>query len=170
MRVFAIWLAVALLMIAILVVRLPLSGQVTLQMGDVAPRDIVAPRQAAYVSDIQTEQRRTLAANAVADAYDPPQARIGRQQLILASQILDYITSVRRDSYADPATKAANIRAIVGLDLPASVINRLLVLPEATWERVAGEVPVVLEQAMRADIRENNLADERRNVAARPHR
>jgi cyclic-di-AMP phosphodiesterase PgpH len=167
LRVFAIWLVVALLMIVILVVRLPLSGQVTLQMGDVAPRDIVAPRQATYVSEIQTEQRRTLAANAVADAYDPPQARIGRQQLILASQILDYITSVRSDSYADPATKTAHIQAIVGLDLPASVINRVLVLPEATWERVAGEVPVVLEQAMRADIRENNLADERRKVAAR---
>lgn len=167
LRVFAIWLVVALLMIAILVVRLPLSGQVTLRVGDVAPRDIVAPRQATYLSDIQTEQRRTLAANAVADAYDPPQARIGRQQLLLASQILDYITSVRSDSYADNAAKTDYIRAIVGLDLPASVINRILVLPEAMWERVAGEVPVVLEQAMRADIRENNLADERRKVAAR---
>ncbi len=163
----AIWLAVALVMIGILVTRLPLSGQVTLQVGDVAPRDIVAPRQATYLSDIQTEQRRALAANAVADAYDPPQARIGRQQLLLASQILDYITSVRRDSYADAEAKTAYIRAIVGLDLPASVINRILALPEATWERVASEVPVVLEQAMRADIRENNLADERRKVAAR---
>ena len=57
--------------------------------------DVMAPRQVTYVSEILTKQRHDLAANAVPEVYDPPQARIGRQQLTLANQILDFIASVR---------------------------------------------------------------------------
>jgi putative nucleotidyltransferase with HDIG domain len=46
-------------------------------------------------------------------------------------------------------------------------VNRIVTLPGPAWERVAGEVQVVLERAMREEIRENTLADERRKVAAR---
>ena len=63
--------------------------------------------------------------------------------------------------------KAASIKAIEGLDLPDPVVNRIVTLPAASWERVAAEIQVVLERAMREEIRENNLADERRKVAAR---
>lgn len=166
-QVLIVWAVSVALITAILVVRLPVTGQVVLNVGDVAPRDIVAPRQATYVSQILTEQRRTLAANSVPDVYDPPQARVGRQQLTLASQILDFINSVRADSYADLALKASYLRAITRLDLPQQTIDRILSLPDPAWERVAAEVQIVLERAMREEIRETNLADERRKVPAR---
>ena len=167
LRVLLIWVALIVLVTLVLVVRLPLSGQVTLRVGDVAPRDLIAPRQITYVSQIQTEQRRDMAANAVSEVYDPPQARIGRQQLIVAGQIIDYINTVRADSFADAAAKAKAIKAIDGLDLPDAVVDRIVTLPGPAWERVAAEIPVVLERAMREEIRENTLADERRKVAAR---
>lgn len=166
-RVGAIWLATLAVITAVLAVRLPFTGQVTLQVGDVAPRDIIAPRQITYISEILTEQRRTAAANAVGEVYDPPQARIGRQQLALTVQILDYIASVRSDSFADAQLKASYIAAITALDLPQAIIDRIVALPGPAWDRVAAEIQVVLERAMREEIRENNLADERRKVAAR---
>ncbi len=166
-RGLALWLVTALLSIVILVVRLPLSGQVTLQVGDVAPADVVAPRQVTFVSELLTQQRRDLAANAVTDVYDPIQARIGRQQLTLANQILDFIGTVRSDTYADLPAKAAYLRALKGVDLPAEVITRTLTVSGPTWDRVADEAQTVLDRAMREEIRENGLADERRKVPAR---
>ncbi len=167
LRVLLVWLIAVALMVLILVVRLPVSGQVQVQVGDVAQRDVAAPRQVTYVSEVLTEQRRTMAANAVPDVYDPPQARVGRQQLTLANQILDFIASVRSDSYAEVTRKAEYLAAINRLNLSPQVVNRILSLPGPAWERVAAEVQVVLERAMREEIRENNLADERRKVPAR---
>ena len=167
LRVLFTWLALIVLVTLILVIRLPLSGQVTLDVGDVAPRDIVAPRQATYVSDVQTNQRREMAANSVGEAYDPPQARIGRQQLTLSGQILEYINSVRADGFADPTAKMASIRAIDALDLPDAVVDQIVTLPGPAWESIAAEIQIVLERAMREEIRENTLSDERRKVAAR---
>ena len=166
-RVLGGWLLSVLAVILILVARMPFTGQVSVREGDVATREIIAPRQTTYVSEILTEQRRDMAANAVADVYDPPQARVGRQQLALAGQILEYIVTVRSDSYADSATKSAYLKAIAGLSLSPEVLDRIVALPPPAWERVAAEVPVVLDRAMREEIRENSLADERRKVGAR---
>ena len=166
-RVLAGWLLSVLAIILILVARVPFTGQVIVQEGDVAARDIIAPRQITFVSEILTQQRRDMAANAVADVYDPPQARVGRQQLALAGQILEYIATVRSDSYADAAAKSAYLKAISGLSLSPEVLDHIVALAAPDWERLAAEVPVVLERAMREEIRENNLADERRKVSAR---
>lgn len=167
LRVLFVWAISVALIVLILVVHLPTSGQVTARLGDVAQRDIVAPRQAAYVSDALTEQRRALAANSVSDVYDPPQARVGRQQFTLSGQILEFIASVRSDSFADSALKTEYIKAIAKLDLSPQVVERIVSLSNPGWEQVASEVQVVLERAMREEIRENNLADERRKVPAR---
>ncbi len=166
-RVLSLWLLTGLLSVVILIVPMPFSSQVQLQVGDVAPFDVFAPRQVTYVSEVLTRQRRDLAANAVPEVYDPPQARIGRQQLTLTNHILDFVASVRADSYADLPTKAAYIRAITAIDLPREVVSRTLTLPNPAWERVSGEIQSVLERVMREEIRENSLADERRKIPAR---
>ena len=166
-RVLAIWLVSVLAIILILVARVPFTGQVTVEEGEVAQRDTVAPRQTTFISQVLTQQRRDMAANAVPDVYDPPQPRIGRQQLTLAAQMIEAIGTVRNDSSADTAAKAARLTAISGLNLSPQVIDRIVLLPPPAWERVAVEVPLVLERAMREEIRENNLADERRKVPAR---
>ena len=166
-RMLAIWAVTGLAVILILVASVPFTGQVTVSEGEVAQRDIVAPRQITFVSEVLTQQRRDMAAKAVPDVYDPPQPRIGRQQLALAGKTLTNITTLRDDSALDDATKAAYLKAIAGLSLPPEVIDRIVILPPETWERVAAEAPLVLERAMREEIRENNLADERRKVPAR---
>ncbi len=166
-RVLGIWALTVLAVTAILVTRLPLAGQVRVQEGEVAARDVVAPRQVTYVSTILTEQRRAMAANAVPDIYDPPQPRVGRQQLALASQIIDFVTAVRSDSFADGATKTANLQAVTALNLSSAVYARIVAMPAPEWERMSAEMLTVLDNAMREEIRENNLADQRRKIPAR---
>ena len=70
------------------------------------------------------------------------------------------------DSYADPAAKGENLRSINSIKLSAETISRILTMGNAAWDRVADEIQNVLEGAMREEIRENNLADERRKVAS----
>ncbi len=166
-RVLMLWLITVSLSVVTLVAPLPFSGQVMLQVGDVATADVTSPRQITYVSQILTEQRRALAANAVQDVYDSRQVRIGRQQLTLANRILDFIGTVRSDSYADMPAKTTCLRAIAGLDLSPEIITRTLTLSTPAWDRVATEIQSVLERSMREEIRENTLADERRKTPAR---
>src|SRR5512143_4155238 len=88
LRVVGIWVLALLAGSILLVAPLPFTGQVALKVGDVAPADVVAPRQATYVSNVETQRRRDAAANGVPQVFDPPQARVARQQLTLANQIL----------------------------------------------------------------------------------
>ena len=99
---------------------MPFTGQVTVAEGEVAQRDIVAPRQITFVSEILTQQRRDMAANAVADIYDPPQA--AHRPTTTGSGRTNpgkSITTVRSDSAADDATKAAYLKAISGSESPS---------------------------------------------------
>jgi hypothetical protein len=164
-RVLTLWALLMALGALILMAPWSLGGQVRLQEGDVTRTDVVAPRQAAYVSEILTQQRRDFASNSVPDLYDPAQARVGRQQLAIANQVLDFIATVRSDSVSDSPTRVAYIDAISQVDLAPNMIGRILSLSGPEWDRVAAEVQVALERAMREEIREDNLADVRRKVS-----
>jgi len=166
-RVLIAWGLGILLSVAILVIRLPFGGQVALQVGDVAMTDVIAPRQATYASEILTQQRRELAANTVSDVYDPPQTRVVRQQLALANRILDSIAAARSDSSSSLSARVSQIEETFSIGIAPKTIERILTMSQEEWDRVASEIQVVLERAMREEIRENNLADEWRKVAAR---
>jgi putative nucleotidyltransferase with HDIG domain len=154
--------------VAILVINFPLGGKVALQEGYVSTRDIEAPRQATYVSEILTQQRRDLAINAVPDIYDPPQTRVVRQQLALANRVLDSIAAARSESgLVDLGVRVSEIEETTSIGLTSKTIERILTMPQDKWDGIASEVQVVLERAMQEEIRESNLADERRKVTAR---
>ncbi|HEX9118690.1 MAG TPA: HDIG domain-containing protein, partial [Anaerolineae bacterium] len=162
-----LWLLALLAATAILVLPLPFSGQIDLKQGDVAPADVVAPRQATYVSAIRTQKLRDLAAAAVPDVYDPPQTRIARQQLAVATQLLSYIGTVRSDPQASTATKSQDLAGVKSVTLPANTVAHILSLPQTDWERIASETQAVLDQTMRGEIRDVDLAAERTRVPTR---
>ncbi|HIQ05232.1 MAG TPA: hypothetical protein EYH31_05990, partial [Anaerolineae bacterium] len=147
--------------LVLLSVRVPFAGRITLEAGDVAQTDIRAPRGLTYVSQILTEQAQQQAAAAVPDQYDPPQARIRRQQVSRAREVLDFIDSVRADPYATPEERAAYLAAITDVQLSPDIIDRILALPPQSWGRVMAEVPQVLDRVMRGEIRETNIATAR---------
>jgi putative nucleotidyltransferase with HDIG domain len=133
------------------------TAQLNLRVGDVSPRDVVAPRRITYVSVSETEEARSRAEVSVRDVYDPPDARVARQQVTRARQILDYIANVRADPYGTPLDKAAWIQAIPDINLTGQVISQILALDDKSWRRVEEETLYVLDQALRSEIRQNQV-------------
>ncbi|HEY57322.1 MAG TPA: HDIG domain-containing protein [Anaerolineae bacterium] len=136
----------------------------TLQVGDVAPRDILAPYNLTYESRVLTEQRREAAAAAVAPVYAPPDPAIARRQLEQLRSALDFVSQVRADPYASDEQKRADLQALKGVRLTPQQIDYLLRLSDAHWEAIQKEAERVLEQVMRASIRESQLPQIRRTL------
>lgn len=136
-----------------------------LQVDDVLAEDIVAVREVSYVSQILTEQAQTDAIERVEDIYDDPDARIGRQQVRRAGQIITFLTDVRADTFASPELKQDYVTRITSLDLPDETTVTLLNSPDAQFEIMAEEVSRLVEEAMGEPIREGQESE---TVAALP--
>ncbi len=150
----------------VLALQIPPGEQVALSVGDVSPMDIRAPRQITYESRVLTEQARERAAAAVPDIFDPPEARVRREQVARAREVLDFMDSVRHDEYASTDQRIAWISAIPDVALPRATIEQLLALDDTSWRRVANEVQTVLDRIMREEIREDQLPSYQRRVSS----
>jgi putative nucleotidyltransferase with HDIG domain len=139
--------------------------RIILDEGDVSDSDIRAPHEITYVSQVLTEEARDRAAAAVQDIYDPPEARVARQQVTKARQILDYMDSVRQDPYARPEQQRQWIEAIPDLSISSAIIDQILNLSEENWQAVQAETISVVDQAMREEIREIQLDQARGRVS-----
>jgi putative nucleotidyltransferase with HDIG domain len=149
----------------ILVLKIPPEGSnEQLSVGNVVQRDILAPERITYVSQIQTEAARARAEASVAEAYDPPDTRVARQQVGRARQIFDYFDSVRADNYASSDEKRELIAAVNDLTLTNSTIDSMLSASSEIWVVIKAETITVLDQAMRAEIRPNQLTTARRRL------
>lgn len=142
---------------AILSLRIS-EPQLNLKVGEVSPQDVVAPRYITYVSPSETENARFRAETAVKEVYDPPDTSVTRQQVNRARQILNYISDVRADPYGSTQDKTAWIEAIPNIRLSSEIISRLLALEEKSWRQVEEETLYVLDQAMRSEIRKDQVA------------
>lgn len=126
-----------------------------LQVGDIAPEDIRAPREITYVSQLETQAARDEARAAVEDIYDPPDARVGRQQVRKARQIMAFVKDVRADPYADPDLKREYMRQIAALPgLPTETATALLNINDEQFAQVEGDVIKLVEEAMSGTVRE----------------
>ncbi len=142
------------------------SDQVRLQVGDVSPSDILAPRKISFESEVLTERARKQAEAAVPDVYDPPDLRIARQQVSRARDVLEYVDIVRHDPYTSIEEKAELISAVPDLaEVSPTVISRTLTMDEQSWRAVVTETLYVLNQALRAPIREEGVARAKQMLA-----
>ena len=170
-RLLAVWVIAALFLgLATLVVALPFGDantRIDLSVGQSSNQDILAPRAISYESEVLTSRARADAAAAVPDVFDPPDARVGRQQVLLLRDILDYITSVRADTLANPEQRRQDLMAVEGVDLSEDTTAQILNFDAAAWTLVQEESLAVLEQIMRGVVREDQMGDVRRAVPAR---
>ena len=137
-----------------------------LSAGDVAPFDIVAPRDASFESTVLTEQRRQEDASVVRNVYRT-EYDIARRQINRARLIVDYIEHVRNDPFASAAQKGSDLSAIQDLTLTNETIAALLAFSDAEWQRVSEQTVVVLGEVMSEDVREDTLASVRDTVPRR---
>lgn len=148
----------------ILIYRITPTDVVNLKLGDVAPQDVVAPRQLVYTSTIETEAARDRARSGVSTVYSPPDPKVARQQVDRLRKIFDYLESVRADSYGSLAEKSEWVAAIPDLTLSDLVVDQILIMNETAWAETREEALVILDEAMRAEIRETQVASTRRQL------
>jgi len=136
------------------------SNRLVLEEGDVAPRDIRAPRHIAYESAIRLAEQQRLAEEAVEPVYTVADADLARRQLERVRQVLDYLSSVRVDPFATPAQRLAWVLAVPELGgLPPGVVDGLAALSEESWGRVQLEILDVVAETMRRGVREGFLQE-----------
>jgi putative nucleotidyltransferase with HDIG domain len=141
------------------------SSRLVLEEGDVAPRDIRAPRRLTYESAIRLAEQQRLAEEAVEPVYTAADADLARQQLERTQQVLDYLSSVRADSFASPTQRLAWLLAVPELaGLSPAISDGLLGLSDESWSRVQLETLNVVAGTMRRGVREGFLKDAQQEV------
>ena len=137
---------------------------IDLELGDVAPGDILAPQQFEYTSEIRTEEKQNQALNSVLTSYSQPDPNVARQQVDHLRKIFDFLEAVRADPYGSLAEKSEWIAAIPDLTLADIVVDQILIMNDQDWAETRQEALVILNQAMQAEIRENQVSATRRRL------
>ena len=157
LRAFVLF-AVSLVTYAALVLPLSLRAPAPpLQAGDVAPRDMQAPRTMEYVSQVRTEDAKDAAEKAVLPVYTPPDPTIARKQIDQLNAAFQAINTVRADTASTPVEKQAALSLRTDIGLSPDGISEIISLPDDRWSAVQQESLRVLEQVMRTPVRADNL-------------
>jgi hypothetical protein len=137
---------------------LPSNSKVALEEGQVAPRDMLAPRSLKYESEVLTLAKKDAAVAAVRPIYDPPDPAVENEQSQLARQILDFIENAQYDDFATLAQKKSDLAAITALNLNDSVAGALLTIDDDTrWRAIDAQVVRLLERVMSGEVRADNI-------------
>lgn len=135
--------------------------------GRASPLTILAPDRITFPSPLRTSQAQEQAARLVNDVYDPPDANIAREQVRRASRMIEFLDTVRADTYSSHAEKINWIISVPGVQVSSEVISRTLLLNPTSYRQVISETLYVLDLAMREEIRERDLAAARRKLGSR---
>ncbi|MES2211230.1 MAG: HDIG domain-containing metalloprotein [Chloroflexota bacterium] len=133
--------------------------RITVQVGDLVPADIVAPRAMTYESQTLTAAARKAAADAVTPQYDFTSERA---ITIAAAQAEAFAGAVRLlDTAFDPATTDVQRGLIldrVAADLPAASADFLRSMEASRWLAIRMEAARVLDITERAELRDTEVA------------
>src|SRR3990170_4336713 len=132
-----IWVVCGALSLLILILPfVTTQSNLRLQVGDVAGQDISAPQTLSYQSAVLTQQQREESANAVAPVYCPADADVAREQLDLLRDALNFINTVRQDSFASLEQKISDLSALQSMNLRQESAQALLLLDESAWQNI----------------------------------
>jgi putative nucleotidyltransferase with HDIG domain len=137
-----------------------------LQAGDVAPRDMQAPRDFEFVSNVRTEEARLAAEKAVVPVYTGPDPAIARRQIDQLDATLQAISAVRLDPVATSDDKTTQLTYLGSLKLKPESIQLVLGMSDGRWNAVQQESVRVLDQIMRSPVRADNLDFVRNAIAS----
>lgn len=133
--------------------------RIDLQVGDLVPADIEAPRALTYEDKILTEQARQAAADAVTPQYD---FTTERAIAIAAAQVDEFDAGLRLlDTAFDPATIEVQKELIldrVAGDLSPQTADTLRALEGSRWTSIRAEAIRVLDTVERTELRDTEVA------------
>ena len=136
--------------------------------GELAPRDIVAPRAIEFVSVVQTTEARAVARAAVEPQYDFTSENaiaIAEEQQVAFEDRVDRIDT----AFAADLTEQerANLLETAVPNLSESAATTLMELDAARWAAVRTEAARVLDATLRAELRDTEVAEARRELSSR---
>ena len=136
-----------------------------LNIGDVATQNINAPRNFSYESEILTAEARTQAEFSVQPVYLAADPSITRKQVERLRVILNFISSVRSDTYASESQKISDLQKLSDMVFSNNIAESLLDLDDESWAAVQEECLYLLEAIMRNSIREDQITTMQRNLS-----
>ncbi len=136
----------------------------SLQAGQIATEDILAPKTLTYISDYLTEQARTNAENLVQDVYLPPDPQIARTQIEKLQNAIAEINLIRVDPILSIEAKNTALSESKDIPLSNNSAQFILSLDDNTWNILSQEGLRVLELTLRTSIRDSQVAQATENV------
>jgi len=136
------------------------------QVGDVADRNVLAPRSLDYTSDYETGLREANARAQVAPQYDytTDQGLASAEQQSAAFDMA--MEPVDAASSAIPEARPAALSAALP-ELPPNALETLVSLTPSEWTSLRSEMARVLETAQRAEVRDTQLPEARAALRTR---
>jgi putative nucleotidyltransferase with HDIG domain len=154
---FAAWISIS----------IPISlrpSEYTLNIGDVATQDILAPRTLTFTSDILTQKARADAEMRVMPVYLPVDLEISKSQLVRLKADLTMIESIRIDLTAADETRIAQLTAMTVYGFTEADAKNVLAMSTTTWDAVSTQSVAVFVDIMGGTVREDMLADHIENI------
>ena len=136
--------------------------------GELAPRDIIAPRAIDFVSVVRTTEARTAARSAVEPQYDFTTenaiAIAEEQQLALEQRVARVDTTFAADLTPDGRSSLLDT-AVPNLSKGSQAA--LIGLDAARWAAVRTEAARVLDATLRTELRDSQVAEARTGLSGR---
>jgi putative nucleotidyltransferase with HDIG domain len=145
-----------------------LPTAVDLEVGDLAPADVAAPRTIVFASEIETDAAREAAREAVPPQYNyraETAANLTNRQLGVLAETLAPV-----DAAFDPAVTPEERQVVLAEhppDLTPPARATLQALAPERWALVGAEAARVLGLVQRAELRDAELEAVRRNLGER---
>ena len=169
LRTLRAFLLVAVSVVTYAALALPLSlrpSALPLQVGDVSPRIMQAPRNFQYVSQVRTQDAQDTAEKAVLPVYTSPDPAIARKQIDQLNSVLQTISLIRLDITTTNDQKESVLASLNGLALNADAGQQILAMSDTRWSNVQQESVRVLEQVMRSPVRADNLDFVKKDISS----
>jgi len=137
-----------------------------LNVGDIAPQDVISPDLISYQSELATEAKKDLEENRVPLYYSLPDPEVARTQRAVADSVLSFLDAVRADPdpFLSVDEKLDWIQQVEPVSLSRQDAAAILNLSESLWLDAKQEVRSVLDIAMRQEIRDSQLISMRRRL------
>jgi putative nucleotidyltransferase with HDIG domain len=161
-------LILVLVMTAILGSDILPSESLDYQTGDVARADIVAPRALDFDSAVLTEAQRDEARANTPLRYDFSTDKafaIAAEQGALFERRVQRVDTAFRLELTEEDRQSLLQTAVV--DLPTDARDTLIALPPERWETVRAEAARVLDETLRSELKDTDVAAERTRLAGR---
>lgn len=127
-----------------------------LAVDEPAPNDVTAPSELTYTSEILTGRAADEAANLVPRVYEWQGTRVRNLQIERTSEVLNFISLILADGYADVDVRTEYLRAITEPELPTETIAQILDATPEEWTQIAIGVPPLVGTLMESEIHDDD--------------